>query len=214
MRHLGLFLMGSLALAACASNGTPPAESSNSVAQATSEPNRGPDFAPASSDGLATAPAERRTQSTTQPAPADNAAALAPSNHEFATGERERAVDTASANAAAAPSERSSAPNTPSNTAADNSRVNQRDRSSANLTPMDQGSSASDRNITQQIRKDLMKDKTLSFTAKNVKIITIDGKVTLRGAVKSEAERSAIEAAARRATGDGGKVDSQLEISK
>src|SRR6478736_1807348 len=196
MRHLGLFLMGSLALAACASNGTPPAESSNSVAQATSEPNRGPDFAPASSDGLATAPAERRTQSTTQPAPADNAAALAPSNHEFATGERERAVDTAS------------------NTAADNSRVNQRDRNSANLTPMDQGSSASDRNITQQIRKDLMKDKTLSFTAKNVKIITIDGKVTLRGAVKSEAERSAIEAAARRATGDGGKVDSQLEISK
>ena len=214
MRHLGLFLMGSLALAACASNGTPPAESSNSVAQATSEPNRGPDFAPASSDGLATTPAERRTQSTTQPAPADNAAALAPRNHEFATGEREPAVDTASANAAAAPSDRSSAPNTPANTAADNSRVNQRDRNSATLTPMDQGSSASDRNITQQIRKDLMKDKTLSFTAKNVKIITIDGKVTLRGAVKSEAERSAIEAAARRATGDGGKVDSQLEISK
>jgi osmotically-inducible protein OsmY len=78
---------------------------------------------------------------------------------------------------------------------------------------MDQGSSASDREITQQIRKDLMKDKTLSFTAKNVKVITINGKVTLRGPVKSEAERTAIEAAARRAAG-GGQVDSQLEISK
>ena len=76
---------------------------------------------------------------------------------------------------------------------------------------MDQGSSESDRKITQQIRQDLMKDKSLSFTAKNVKIITIDGKVTLRGPVKSDAERSAIEAAARRVTGN---VDSQLEISK
>ena len=65
--------------------------------------------------------------------------------------------------------------------------------------------------ITQQIRQDLMKDKSLSFTAKNVKIITIDGKVTLRGPVKSDAERSAIEAAARRVTGN---VDSQLEVSK
>lgn len=76
---------------------------------------------------------------------------------------------------------------------------------------MDQGSSEADRKITQQIRQDLMKDKSLSFTAKNVKIITIDGKVTLRGPVKSDAERSAIEAAARRVTGN---VDSQLEISK
>ena len=87
-------------------------------------------------------------------------------------------------------------------------------RSSAALTPMDQGSSASDRAITQQIRKDLMNDKSLSFTAKNVKVITIDGRVTLRGSVKTEAERTAIEAAARRATGDGARVDSQLEVSK
>ncbi len=59
-----------------------------------------------------------------------------------------------------------------------------------------------------------MKDKSLSFTAKNVKVITINGKVTLRGPVKSEAERSSIEAAARRAAGGGARVDSQLEISK
>jgi len=56
-----------------------------------------------------------------------------------------------------------------------------------------------------------MKDDSLSFTAKNVKIITVDGKVTLRGPVKSEAERSAIEAAARRVAG-AAQVDNQLEV--
>lgn len=227
MRHLGILLMGSLALAACASNNTPPAASSSTVAQATSEPNHGPDFAPASSDGLATAPAAHRNTDTTHSAAlvgtngtttngsaSSNGAVpngqTTPRTQEYATGEREPAVDNTTANAAAAPADRSTAPNT----AADNTRVNRRDRDGSTLTPMDQGSSASDRAITQQIRKDLMNDKTLSFTAKNVKVITIDGKVTLRGAVKSEAERTAIEAAARRATGDGARVDSQLEISK
>jgi osmotically-inducible protein OsmY len=57
-----------------------------------------------------------------------------------------------------------------------------------------------------------MRDKSLSFTAKNVKIITINGKVTLRGPVKTEAERTAIEAAARGVAG-GEQVDSQLEVS-
>ena len=208
MRHLGLFLLGSLALSACASETTPPAASSATVAQATNEPNRGPDFSPASSDGLATTtPETHHTATATQPAPT-----LDP-----ARDEREAIPPgTATANAAAAPADRSSAPSTkPDNsnpsTKPDNSKVNQRDQNSAALTPMDQGSSEADRKITQQIRQDLMKDKSLSFTAKNVKIITIDGKVTLRGPVKSDAERSAIEAAARRVTGN---VDSQLEISK
>jgi hypothetical protein len=169
------------------------------VAQATNEPNRGPDFSPASSDGVATTvPETHRATTATQPAPTldsprDEREAIPPA--------------TATANANAAPADRSSAPGTKP----DNSKVNQRDQSSAALTPMDQGSSEADRKITQQIRQDLMKDKSLSFTAKNVKIITIDGKVTLRGPVKSDAERSAIEAAARRVTGN---VDSQLEVSK
>lgn len=216
MRHLGLFLVGSLALAACASNTTPPAASSETVAQTTNEPNRGPDFSPASSDGLATAPAEKRQYATGQtPSTTTQPTDTAPKNQEFATGERAPVVDTTSRNAAGTPADRSAAPNPAPNTDADNTRKNQRDRSSSALTPMDQGSSASDRAITQQIRKDLMNDKSLSFTAKNVKVITIDGKVTLRGPVKSEAERTAIEAAARRAAGgDGARVDSQLEISK
>lgn len=220
MRHLGLFLIGSLAMAACASHSTPPAASSTTVAQTTNDPNRGPDFSPASNDGMMAASrtdtrqsGANTTGSTASLTPTGtNRAAPAPdpNTREFATGEPGPTVDTTNRNAAGTPADRSSAPNTD----ADNSRVNKRDRNSANLTPMDQGSSASDRAITQQIRKDLMSDKSLSFTAKNVKVITIDGKVTLRGTVKTEAERTAIEAAARRATGDGARVDSQLEISK
>jgi len=95
----------------------------------------------------------------------------------------------------------------------DNSRVNSRDKDSKTLTPMDQGGSESDRKITQQIRQSVMKDGSLSFTAKNVKIITINGKVTLRGPVNTAAERSAIEAAAKSAAG-ATQVDNQLEVKK
>jgi len=218
MRHLGFILMGSLALAACASNNTPPAASSSTVAEATNQPNRGPDFAPATSDGLATAPAETRAAPAVQPTPTlDAQAQRSASDAQHSAGSPRvdneatapSAANPTTGNAAAAPTDRSSAPKD-----ADNSGVNTRDRSSAALTPMDQGGSESDRKITQQIRQDLMKDKSLSFTAKNIKVITINGKVTLRGPVKSEAERSAVEAAARRAAGNGGQVDSQLEISK
>jgi hyperosmotically inducible periplasmic protein len=208
MRHLGILLVSSIVAAACASN-TPPAASSDSVAQASSVPNKGPDFAPASSDGLAAAPADpHRANNATQPAPnlnppTDNntAPGTAASNGTWGNGaDGSSGVNPSTGNAAASP-------------APDNSRVNQRDRNSASLTPMDQGSSEADRTTTQQIRQAVMRDKSLSFTAKNVKIITINGKVTLRGPVKTEAERTAIEAAARGVAG-GEQVDSQLEISK
>jgi hyperosmotically inducible protein len=78
---------------------------------------------------------------------------------------------------------------------------------------MDQGGSESDRKITQQIRQAVVNDGSLSFTAKNVKIITVDGKVTLRGPVKTEQERAAIEAAAKRIAG-AAVVDNQIEVKK
>ena len=96
---------------------------------------------------------------------------------------------------------------------ADNSAINQRDRNSDALTPMNQGTSQEDRSITMRIRQAVMHDGSLSFTAKNVKIITINGKVTLRGPVKTDAERTAIEPAARNVAGSA-QVDSQLEVSK
>ena len=217
MRYLGTSsILVSMMVAACASNPPPPAASSESVAQATSEPNTGPDFTPASSDGLATAKAERRLAHVKPrpDAPIDGASSTAQRDEPkptWGTGsEGGPGVDPATANAAGAPRDESAR----ATTDADNSRINQRDRAATALTPMDQGPSESDRRITQQIRQEVMRDKTLSFTAKNVKIITVNGKVTLRGPVKSEAERSAIEAVARRLAGSGAQVDSQLELAK
>lgn len=94
---------------------------------------------------------------------------------------------------------------------ATNTKVNDRDRHGA-LTPMDQGG-GKDRDITAAIRRAVVSDSSLSFNAKNVKIITVGGKVTLRGPVKSDAERSTIEAKAKAAPGVA-EVDNQLEVKK
>ncbi len=98
------------------------------------------------------------------------------------------------------------------NVAADNTEKNERDRDPGALTPGDQGGSEADRKITQEIRQGVMKVDDLSMTAKNVKIITVDGTVTLRGPVKSAAEKSQIAALAQKAAGVK-KVDNQLEIA-
>jgi osmotically-inducible protein OsmY len=95
---------------------------------------------------------------------------------------------------------------------ATNTKINDRDRHGA-LTPMDQGKSATERNITAVIRRGVVADKSLSFTAKNVKIITNGSKVTLRGPVKSDLERSAIETHAKQAPGVT-EVDNQIEVKK
>ena len=67
--------------------------------------------------------------------------------------------------------------------------------------------------LTQDIRKAVMKDKNLSMTAKNVKIITAEGQVTLRGPVKTAEEKTAIEKYAKASAGET-KVVSQLEVKK
>jgi osmotically-inducible protein OsmY len=73
--------------------------------------------------------------------------------------------------------------------APDNTGVNERDRNSAHPTPMNQGNGEVDIDLTQRIRKAVMANDSLSFTAKNAKIITRDGRVTLRGPVKSAVGR-------------------------
>jgi hyperosmotically inducible protein len=94
---------------------------------------------------------------------------------------------------------------------ADNTAVNERDRDNKTLTPGDQGSSDRDMAITQRIRETVIDDDSLSFTAKNVKIITTGGRVTLRGPVRNEQERRAIEQAAVAVAG-AGQVANELEI--
>jgi osmotically-inducible protein OsmY len=94
---------------------------------------------------------------------------------------------------------------------ADNSAKNVRDRNDATLTPGDQGNSPADREITQRIRKALMDASGYSGTAKNIKIITADGKVTLRGPVKTDAEKMGIVTIAKSAAGEA-NVEDQLEV--
>ncbi len=101
---------------------------------------------------------------------------------------------------------------TDENTAdADNTAKNQRDRSGETKTSGDQSNSGEDLKTTQAIRKALMKDSSLSMTAKNVKIITAGGQVTLRGSVKSAEEKSKIDQLVKGAAGNA-KIDNQLEI--
>lgn len=97
-------------------------------------------------------------------------------------------------------------------TAADNSKVNERDRDAASLTPMDQGGSEADRTITQQIRKAVVAQDALSTDAKNVKIITRDGVVTLRGPVASAKEKTVIANVSSQTEGVK-RVDNQLEVA-
>lgn len=94
---------------------------------------------------------------------------------------------------------------------ADNTGINERDRKGAGLTPLDQGNSAEDTRITADIRKALMKDDSLSFNAKNVKVITRSGNVVLRGPVKTTLEKARIDAVAR-TVGGVLEVDDQLEV--
>jgi len=94
----------------------------------------------------------------------------------------------------------------------DNSGRNVRDRDNQTKTSGDQGENEADRTISQNIRQALTADDSLSTNAKNVKIITNEGLVTLRGPVKSEKEKVDIEAKAKQIAGVK-NVDNQLEIA-
>ena len=96
---------------------------------------------------------------------------------------------------------------------ADNTGRNVRDRDDRTLTPTDQGNSESDRGITAQIRREIVANDALSTNAHNVKIITTDGVVTLRGPVKTAQEKVTVGAVAQRARGVR-RVDNQLEVER
>jgi hyperosmotically inducible protein len=95
--------------------------------------------------------------------------------------------------------------------APDNTKTNERDRSSSQATADQQKENPSDRNIVRDIRRSIVQDKSLSTYAHNVKIIAQNGMVTLKGPVRSEEEKSAIEAKAAQIVGKD-KVTSELEV--
>lgn len=94
---------------------------------------------------------------------------------------------------------------------ADNTQVNERDRSKNESTADQQKDNRSDRDITQQIRQSIVKDKSLSTYAHNVKIITQNGQVTLKGPVRSADEKKTVETKAAEVAGES-KVTSQLDV--
>jgi hyperosmotically inducible periplasmic protein len=95
--------------------------------------------------------------------------------------------------------------------APDNTKVNERDRDKAQPTADQQKENRPDREITRDIRRSIMQDKTLSTYAHNVKIISQNGMVTLKGPVRSEDEKTSIEAKAAEVAGKD-RVTSQLEV--
>ena len=96
---------------------------------------------------------------------------------------------------------------------ADNTKINQRDRNQNEPTADQQKEDGSDRVLAQQVRRALVKDKTLSTYAHNIKVIAQDGVVTLKGPVHSEQEKQAIEAKAAEAAGGPDKIKSEIDVS-
>ena len=97
--------------------------------------------------------------------------------------------------------------------APDNTKTNERDRSQNEPTADQQKENQSDRELTAKVRQALVKDKSLSTYAHNVKIIAQGGIVTLKGPVRSEEEKTAVEEKAAEAAGGADKIKSELEVS-
>jgi len=94
----------------------------------------------------------------------------------------------------------------------DNSKVNEHDRIKSEPTADQQKDNRSDRDITQQIQQSIMNDKSLSTYAHNVKIITQNGQVTLKGPVRSDDEKRTVEAKATEVAGEN-KVGREIPIT-
>ena len=96
--------------------------------------------------------------------------------------------------------------------APDNSKTNKRDRDKSSPTADRQKMNPTDRDLAKRIRSAIVDDKSLSTYAHNIKIVAQDGKVTLKGPVRSEEEKSAIETKVTEVAG-AGNVINQLEVA-
>lgn len=94
---------------------------------------------------------------------------------------------------------------------ADNSGVNARDRSSQTTTPFDQPNDKADIKLAAAVRHAIVKDKALSMSAHNVKLVVAGGVVTLRGPVDSDDEKARVESVVQGVSGVS-RVDNQLDV--
>jgi osmotically-inducible protein OsmY len=172
--------------------------------------------------GAGNQPAQAPASSTNYTAPSDSNATVASATDPVAATPNKTFEPATTSNNAVTPANvvPSGTTSTVANNAAaadqtknaDNTKSNNRDRGDA-LTPMDQGNSEAETKITATIRKGIMGDKSLSFDAKNIKVITVGNKVTLRGPVKNDQERASVEAIAKRTAGVN-EVNNQIELKK
>jgi hyperosmotically inducible periplasmic protein len=103
---------------------------------------------------------------------------------------------------------------TDTGTKPDNTKMNQRDRSASEVTADQQKVNAADQELTRQIRLSIMADKSLSSYAHNIKIITQNGSVTLKGPVKSDNEKKSVMAKAVAVAGNADKVTDQVSVKR
>lgn len=211
-----LVLTCALGIAACGGSDTRPANDPASVNTTTAAPSETTSLTPAAASTFSANATGDAPQATTGVA-AQSTVRRGDPNAGPTSVPSPKVADTPDPNTGAAQTTTGAAVVTNPGAAdqtknATNTKINDRDRHGA-LTPMDQGGSAAERNITASIRKGVVGDKSLSFTAKNVKIITTGSKVTLRGPVKTDEERSAIETRAKQTPGVT-EVDNQLEVKK
>jgi hyperosmotically inducible protein len=96
----------------------------------------------------------------------------------------------------------------------DNTKVNTRDRNAAEVTADQQKANATDQELTSKIRRSIMADKSLSTYAHNIKIISQNGAVTLKGPVKSDGEKKAVVAKAVAVAGSADKVTDQVSVKR
>lgn len=150
-------------------------------------------------------PADRTTTSTSPSTPAATGTTGAPTvNSATAPGY--------SADLAPASTDTTGTAGPSAATPPDNTAINQRDRDlEAVKTPIDQDENQRDVNITADIRKQVLAHENMSVNARNVKIITSQGKVTLRGPVETAEEKDVIEGIAKNVAGND-NVDNQIDV--
>ena len=96
----------------------------------------------------------------------------------------------------------------------DNTKVNKRDQNAGEATADHQKTNATDQEMTKKIRQTVMADKSLSTYAHNIKIISQNGTVTLKGPVKSEDEKKSLMAKAVAVAGSADKVTDQISVKQ
>ena len=94
----------------------------------------------------------------------------------------------------------------------DNTKVNQADRAKGAVTADQQKENETDRDLAQRIRQSVVGDKSLSTYAHNVKIVAQGGHVTIKGPVRSDAEKTSIETKATAIAG-AGKVSNEMTVA-